>query len=96
MATPVVSGSLALLINKNSNLRPHELKSEIMKSATNLNEGPDKQGAGIINIGNLFGNGKSVLVPDKVSGGDNVRRVSLMADGLIFLLFAILVLIRII
>lgn len=96
MATPVVSGSLALLLNKNSNLRPHELKSEIMKTATNLNESPDNQGAGIINIGNLFDNSKSVLIPNKISRSDDVKKASLMADGLIFLLFAILVLIRII
>ena len=96
MATPVVSGSLALLLSKDSNLGPNELKSQIMKSATSLNDSPDKQGAGVINLGNLFTDNKPSLAPSEVIRGDSVESKSKMADGLIFLFFAILVLIRII
>ena len=96
MATPVVSGSLALLLSRDGNLRPNELKSQIMNSATNLNESPDNQGAGVINIGNLFNDNESSLIPAEVIRDDSVKSKSRMADGLIFLLFAILILIRII
>lgn len=125
MATPVVSGSLALLLSRDSRLGPRELKSEIMKSCTSLNEKPDNQGAGIINMTRLF-KGKSEkenptrpsrsryskpqrtrpikqkpvlepkLKPSSSVGEAALGKKSYMADGLIFLLFLMLILIRII
>lgn len=121
MATPVVSGSLALLLSRDSRLGPKELKSEIMKSCTSLNEKPDNQGAGIISMNRLFKGKDDKREPSRSryskperkrpvrknptpkpistpihSGGEAVvEKQSYMADGLIFILFLILVLIRI-
>ena len=124
MATPVVSGCLALLLSQNSNLSPRELKSEIIRSCTYLNESPDNQGAGIINMNKLFKSSESeeVAQPKNPSyyrhkrakpvrkkpiseflpsnsnlAYDSVlEKQSYMPDGLVFLLFLILILIRII
>lgn len=126
MATPVVSGSLALLLSENSNLSPKELKSKIMRSCISLNDKPDNQGSGVVNIDKLFGNvsevevpkktqpirrkktirptrpvkqkpeSKPSLVPSSPSESSDVEKQSLMADGLILLLFLILILIRVI
>ncbi len=124
MATPVVAGSLALLLSKDSNLRPKDLKREIMSSCTSLGEKVDNQGAGIINLNRLFDissdtynndsnkskpnrtrrsirkkqDPKDYLIPDSNSEAEDyaVNNQSYLTDGLIFLLFLILILIRII
>ena len=123
MATPVVSGSLALLLSKNNNLSPKDLKRQVMSSCTSLGENADNQGAGLINLNNLFdissdtynnNSGKSKPNRKRKSNRNNqdsndslipnhnkpedcaVREQSYLTDGLVLLLFLILILIRII
>ncbi len=54
MATPLVSGSAALLLNKYKDLKPHEVKEKLLKSCINLNSPPEKQGSGMLNLKLLF------------------------------------------
>ena len=55
MATPLVSGTVALLLNKYSNLTPAEVKSMLLHSCVHLNNTPeDDQGAGMLNLKKLF------------------------------------------
>lgn len=132
MATPVVTGSLALLLSKNESLGPKELKSEIIKSCTSLHEKPDNQGAGIINMSKLFNKtspkpskptrpsrpSRSIFFnPDfqrpsrpsrqrpaktpeqevaKPAEESVLKSQDYMSDALVFLLFLILILIRVI
>ncbi|WP_353094660.1 S8 family peptidase [Tissierella praeacuta] len=54
MATPLVSGSVALLLNKHGNLSPQEIKDKITSSCIDLNESKANQGAGMLNLKSLF------------------------------------------
>lgn len=54
MATPVVSGSAALLLNKDSSLSPLEIKRKLTGTCRDLNVSKDIQGAGMINLEKLF------------------------------------------
>lgn len=54
MATPLVSGSVALLFNKHGNLSPQELKDKIISSCIDLKESKKTQGAGMLNLKLLF------------------------------------------
>lgn len=102
MATPVVSGCLAVLLSKNNSLSPKELKSEIIKSCTTLNEKSDDQGAGIINIDKLFYDShkkRDFIKPDRSSrpiASPGLESQEYSSSGIVFLLLLILILIRII
>ena len=50
MATPIVSGCAALLLEKEPWLLPDQVKSRILFSATDLGESWNKQGWGMINV----------------------------------------------
>lgn len=54
MATPLVSGTVALLFNKYGNLNPREVKSMLVDSCTDLMDSEDDQGAGMLNLKMLF------------------------------------------
>ncbi len=54
MATPLVSGSVALLFNKYGNLSPQDLKDKIISSCIDLKESKKNQGAGMLNLKLLF------------------------------------------
>jgi len=54
MATPLVSGSLALLFDKYEKLSPKEAKTKILQSTIDLNEKKEDQGAGMINLEKIF------------------------------------------
>lgn len=54
MATPVVSGSAALILSKDNGLGPSELKSKLVNSCTDLKDKKDNQGAGIICLKKVF------------------------------------------
>ncbi|WFA10460.1 S8 family peptidase [Tissierella sp. Yu-01] len=54
MATPLVSGSLALLLNKHTNLSPKEFKSMLTNACMPLNEDKESQGYGMLNLRVLF------------------------------------------
>ncbi len=54
MATPLVSGSAALLLGRHKNLTPSQVKSMFMGSCTDLKDKQENQGAGIIDLRKLF------------------------------------------
>ena len=58
MATPLVSGSVALLINEYGNLTPTQVKAMLLNSCIDLKDTQDHQGAGMLNLKKLFGNEK--------------------------------------
>jgi serine protease AprX len=53
MATPIVSGSIALLIEKYKNLKPDDIKLMLKKSAKDLNYPPNHQGWGLLDVEKL-------------------------------------------
>lgn len=54
MATPLVSGSVALLLSKYGNLTPQETKDLLLKSCIDLREIKEHQGQGMLNLKKLF------------------------------------------
>jgi len=54
MATPLVSGSVALLLNKYRDLKPQDVKEILLKSCINLNSPAETQGSGMLNLKLLF------------------------------------------
>lgn len=89
MATPLISGSLALLYNKYGNLSPDEYKSKIIDACIALKEPNMSQGAGMLSLRLLFNSdlGTEDKNPPKSSdfGGD-VFETILMFLVIIFLL----------
>lgn len=66
MATPLVSGSVALLLNKYNNISPQEIKDKITSSCIDLKESKKNQGAGMLNLKLLFND-----VQDKMESNFN-------------------------
>ncbi|WP_077369225.1 S8 family peptidase [Anaerosalibacter sp. Marseille-P3206] len=54
MATPFVSGSVALMLEKDKNLSPKEVKRKLLDSCTDMKESKESQGVGMINLEKLF------------------------------------------
>ncbi|NLW22744.1 MAG: S8 family peptidase [Tissierellia bacterium] len=54
MATPLVSGAVALLLNKHGSLSSRDVKKKLMDSCIDLKEEKENQGAGLVNLQNLF------------------------------------------
>ena len=54
MATPFVSGSVALMLEKDKNLSPKEVKRKLLDSCIDLKESKESQGVGMINLEKLF------------------------------------------
>jgi serine protease AprX len=54
MATPVVSGAIALLLEKDSKLTPDQVKTKLIESAVSLNAKKNAQGNGQMNIENIL------------------------------------------
>jgi len=54
MSTPIVSGAIAILLQKHPNLTPDDVKYMLKKTATNLGQDQNKQGFGILNIEKLI------------------------------------------
>lgn len=74
MATPLVSGSVALLLNKGENLSPQKIKDILLNSCIDLKNSREMQGAGMLNLKLLFNDDKSKpnITPSKPndSGGE--------------------------
>jgi serine protease AprX len=58
MATPLVSGSIALLLNKHKDLSPQDVKNKLIKSSIALDNSPETYGIGVLNLKLLFNDGK--------------------------------------
>ena len=54
MATPVISGAIALLLEKENNLSPNEIKRRLTRSCIDLKEYKEDQGSGMISLNKLF------------------------------------------
>ena len=54
MATPFVTGSVALMLEKDKNLSPKEVKRKLLDSCIDLKESKESQGVGMINLEKLF------------------------------------------
>lgn len=54
MATPLVSGSAALLFSKHKNLAPSQVKNMFVNSCVDLKDKYENQGAGVIDLSKLF------------------------------------------
>lgn len=59
MATPLVSGSIALLFNEYPNLTPLQVKTMLMNSCIDLKDTAAHQGAGLLNLRMLFADKKA-------------------------------------
>lgn len=57
MATPLISGSIALLLGKDSSLSSKEVKKKLMDSCIDLKDSKDNQGSGLVNLQKLFNDG---------------------------------------
>lgn len=54
MATPMVSGSVALLLNKYKGISPSQVKQKLLNSCIDLQDSKETQGAGLLNLKLLF------------------------------------------
>lgn len=54
MSTPIVTGAIALLLEKHKNLSPNDVKLMLKKSCTDLHFSHNRQGWGLINIEKLI------------------------------------------
>ena len=54
MASPLVSGAIALLFNKYPDIKPSQVKSKLLDSCIDLKDNKDNQGAGLLNLKLLF------------------------------------------
>jgi serine protease AprX len=87
MATPLVTGSIALLLNKDNNLTHNEVKNMLIKSCLDLNNSPDSQGAGMLNLKALFqGDSVEKNEVESISGNRDDLLESLVMLLIIFFL----------
>ena len=75
MATPLVSGSLALLMNKYGDLSPVEYKEMLSNSCVPLDDSIDSQGYGMLNLKLLFN------VPDEDSIPESFQNTNQRYDN---------------
>ena len=54
MSTPIVTGAIALLLQKEPHLTPKEVKIRLKKTSTDLYLPHEKQGWGLLNIQKLL------------------------------------------
>lgn len=54
MSTPIVTGAIALLLEKNPKLKPNDIKLLLKKSSQTLNYSKNQQGWGLLNIERLL------------------------------------------
>ena len=70
MSTPLVSGSVALLLNKDNNLSPKEIKEKLISACVDLKDSEKNQGAGMLDLKTLFNDDKEAStnsIPPKSS-----------------------------
>ncbi len=65
MATPLISGAVALLLNKYGDLSPDEVKEKLIKSCIDLKDSRVNQGSGLVNLQKLFHEEESEEIEDK-------------------------------
>lgn len=65
MATPLISGSLALLFNRHGDLNPEECKEKLLDACVPLSDSKEGQGAGMLDLRKLFHLERKVDEKDK-------------------------------
>jgi serine protease AprX len=87
MATPLISGSLALLFNRYGELSPEDYKKKLIDACYPLNEPVQSQGAGMLNLKVLFGSEPSINSPaSKGLFDDDLIETIIMLLIIVFLL----------
>jgi len=71
MATPLVSGSVALLLSKYKDLKPQEIKEKLMKSCIDLKNTQETQGSGMLNLKLLFNDEKKPTTKNPLKSADS-------------------------
>lgn len=89
MASPVVAGACALLCERESNLSPQKIKSMLKYSCISLNDNRDNQGAGLINLQNLFKQDSS-SIPDVYSYPNEDNSYFVQMIILVFIIIIVL------
>lgn len=72
MATPLVTGAVALILQKWSQLKPDQLKTLLMRNARDLGLGPNLQGAGALNLETIFKHESESSKPKKNDPDQNL------------------------
>ncbi len=67
MATPLVSGSVALLLNKLGDLKLEDVKKRLISSCIDLKDSKDNQGAGMLNLKLLFEDDENQVLRESIS-----------------------------
>ena len=70
MATPLISGAVALLLNKYKNLKPQEVKEKLLKSCIDLKNSQEMQGAGLLNLKLLFNDESNASINNPLKSAD--------------------------
>ena len=88
MATPLVSGAVALLLNKYNDLKPYEVKKRLLKSCIDIKDSKEMQGIGMLNLKLLFEEDTKINnVPSKSTGFDGeLFEIIIMILIILFLL----------
>lgn len=78
MATPMVSGSVALLLNKYGDLTPNEVKEKLINSCVPLSGSSVNESAGILNLKKLFEETPVTPVEDGENNNNNFNKDEMM------------------
>lgn len=88
MATPLVSGSLALLYNKYGDLSPSQYKEKLTDACISLKDTKESQGAGLLNLKLLFSTDEEANVKEPL--GNKEFRGDLYETLVVFLIIIFL------
>lgn len=77
MATPLVTGSVALLLDKYGDLKPSEVKARLLKACVPIDDIAEHQGAGVLNLKKLFDDSDE----EGLRGDDDRIRVDSIEKG---------------
>ncbi len=72
MATPLVTGAVALILQKWSDIKPDQIKNILMQNARDIGVGPNLQGAGALDLESVFENEIEKNQPKENSPGSNL------------------------
>ena len=86
MATSLVTGGAALVLQKYPNLRPYQIKKLLTTKAKNLGIGANLQGAGLLNLEAIFGRPRKQQQSqaNKIKPANQIFRVLLNLIGRFF------------
>lgn len=89
MATPLVSGSVALLLNKYKDISPQDVKNRLIKSSISLANSPEIKGMGVLNLKLLFNDEKDNVEANSKSN-PNIIENNLIENLLMLLIIIFL------